>query len=160
MANEGGDTPDYSLDDVDRGILFALQRDARNSTAQEIADEVDVSASTVRNRIANLEETGVIEAYQPVINYENAGYQLRVMFVATARTDNRARLSADALAIRGVVDVREMMTSQRNLFIEVIAQNTHDLTAITEELNDLGLEIVSSEIMVSHHFQAFDDLEF
>ena len=160
MARDHGDTPDYTLDDVDRGILYALQRDARNVTAQEIADEVEVAASTVRNRIANLEEAGVIEAYQPVINYERAGYQLRVMFVATVPPDERARLSEEALSIRGVVDVREMMTSQRNLFIEVIARNTRELTALTEELNELGLELLSSEIVVSHHFQTFSDLEF
>ncbi|WP_435175877.1 Lrp/AsnC family transcriptional regulator [Halorussus sp. AFM4] len=160
MVREDAETLDYALDDVDRGILYALQRDARNSTAHEIAEEVEVSASTVRNRIANLEETGVIEAYQPIINYEKAGYQLRVIFVATVSTDERARLGADALSVEGVIDVREMMTSQRNLFIEVIARNTRDLTAITEELNDLGLEILSSEIVVAHHFQAFGDLEF
>ena len=160
MTREDAGTAGYTLDDIDRGILYALQRDARNSTAQEIADEVGVSASTVRNRIANLEDTGVIEAYQPVINYEQAGYQLRVIFVATVPADRRAQSGEDALSIRGVVDVREMMTSQRNLFIEVIARNTRDLTAITGELNNLGLEIVSSEIVVTHRFQAFGDLEF
>ena len=57
------------LDDVDRGILYALQRDARNVT---IAEEVDVSASTVRNRIGRLEDIGVIEGYYPKINSERA----------------------------------------------------------------------------------------
>jgi len=51
------------LDNVDRGILHELQVDARNRTAQEIADKVDVSASTVRNRIEALEANGVIEGY-------------------------------------------------------------------------------------------------
>ena len=38
-----------TLDEVDRGILFALQHDARNTTIAEIAEEVDASATTVRN---------------------------------------------------------------------------------------------------------------
>ena len=49
-----------SLDDVDRGILFLLQEDARNTTIAEIAAEVEVSNSTVRNRIERLEESRVI----------------------------------------------------------------------------------------------------
>ncbi|MCF2241071.1 AsnC family transcriptional regulator, partial [Halobacterium salinarum] len=46
------------LDDLDRTILHALQRDARSTSSQDIADEADVSASTVRNRIGRLEERG------------------------------------------------------------------------------------------------------
>jgi len=57
------------LDEVDRGILFVLQQDARNTTIAEIADEVEVSSSTVRNRIDRLEDEGVIEGYYPKINY-------------------------------------------------------------------------------------------
>lgn len=49
------------LDDVDRSILYMLQQDARNSTAQDIADRAGVSASTVRNRIDQLEADGIIE---------------------------------------------------------------------------------------------------
>ncbi|UPV77100.1 winged helix-turn-helix transcriptional regulator (plasmid) [Halorussus limi] len=52
---------DFALDEVDRGILFALQRDARNTTIDEIPSNVEVAASTVRNRISNLEEAGVIK---------------------------------------------------------------------------------------------------
>jgi len=61
-----------TLDEVDRGILFVLQRDARNITIQEITKKVEVSASTVRNRISKLEDTDIIEGYSPQINYEQA----------------------------------------------------------------------------------------
>lgn len=48
------------LDDIDRRILYYLRVDARNTTAPMIAEEVDVSAATIRNRINQLEEKGVI----------------------------------------------------------------------------------------------------
>ena len=160
MTTDTDETAVYALDDVDRGVLYALQRDARNVTTQEIGDEVNVSASTVRNRITNLEDIGVIESYQPSINYERAGYQLRVMFVATVPSEERSRLAEEALTVNGVVDVREMMTSTGNLFIEIIATNTRSLTQITERLNELGLDLVSSEIVVSHRSQPFGELGF
>ena len=48
------------LDDLDRAILGALQRDARHTSSGEIAERMDVSASTVRKRIQRLESEGII----------------------------------------------------------------------------------------------------
>jgi len=149
-----------SLDDVDRGILFALQRDARNTTISEIASEVDVSSSTVRNRIEEMEENGVIEGYYPKINYERANFPLHVLFVCSAPAEEREELAASALDSPGVVDVREMLTSTRNLYVEVVATNTRNLTEITNDLSKLGFEIDSSEIITNHYTRPWAEFEF
>lgn len=140
-----------TLDEVERGILFALQRDARNTTIAEIEEEVDASASTVRNRISQLEDDGVIEGYYPKINYERAQFPLRVLFVCSAAGRERADLAEQALDSRGVIDVREMLTTERNLYVEVVATDTADLTDISNDLADLGFAINSSEIVSSHY---------
>lgn len=49
-----------SSNEVDRTILHALWRGARTTTADEMTEAAGVSASTVRNRIKKLEESGVI----------------------------------------------------------------------------------------------------
>jgi DNA-binding Lrp family transcriptional regulator len=149
-----------SLDEVDRGILFALQRDARNTTIADIAEEVDVSSSTVRNRIERLEDQGVIEGYYPKINYERANYPLHVLFVCSAPAEKREQLAASALDAHGVVDVREMLTSQRNIYVEVVATDTRDLTEITNELSSSGFEIASSEIITNHYTRPWAEFEF
>ncbi len=41
-----------------------------------LAEQTGVSASTVRYRIRNLEETGILTGYHPEVNYEAASYQL------------------------------------------------------------------------------------
>ncbi|WP_435347870.1 Lrp/AsnC family transcriptional regulator [Haloarchaeobius sp. HRN-SO-5] len=151
-----------SLDEVDRGILYVLQEDARNTTIADIAEHVDVSASTVRNRIERLEETGVIEGYYPKINYELANYPLHVLFVCSAPADEREELAVAALDRHGVVDVREMLTSTRNIYVEVVAVDTRDLTEITNDLAAVGFEIVSSEIVTNHYtrpWAEFDESE-
>lgn len=147
----------YELDDIDRGVLFALQRDARNVTAQEVAEAVNVSASTVRNRISKMEEAGVIRGYLPVIDYERAGFPIRVMFVATAANDDRSRLAETVVEAAGVVDVREMMTGRCNLLIEVVARNTRELNAITDRLNELDVELVDADIVVGQHTRPFGE---
>ena len=149
-----------SLDDVDRGILFALQHDARNTTIAEIADEVGVSSSTVRNRIERLEETGIIEGYYPKINYEKAAFPLHVLFICSAPAEKRETLAREALDAQGVVDVREMLTSSRNLYVESVATDTRNLTGITNELAALGFDIESSEILTNHYTRPWAHFEF
>lgn len=144
------------LDDVDRSILYMLQQDARNSTAQDIADRAGVSASTVRNRIDQLEADGIIEGYHPEINYEAANLPLQVTFVISASPMKLEAYSESLRGIQGVIDVREMLTGRRNLHVDVVGTSTTDLTRITDAIHELGVEIESSEMMRRRHVQPFN----
>jgi len=159
-AQDDDGVPEIDIDAVDEGVLYALQRDARNVTTEEIAREVNVSASTVRNRIDKLEGAGVIESYQPQVNYERAGFPLCVMFVCTIAPDSRATVAQSVLDVTGVTDVTEMITSEHNLYIEVVATSTRDLTRITGELNEHGLQVHSSEIITNHYSQPWGHFEY
>ncbi len=144
------------LDDVDRSVLYMLQKNARNSTAQEIADSVGVSASTVRNRIDQLEADGIIRGYHPEIDYEAANLPLQVTFVIDVPPKQLAEYSNRIRGIQGVIDVREMLTGRRNLHVDVVSTSTAELTRITDTIHDLGVEIVSSEMMRRRHVQPFN----
>lgn len=148
------------LDNVDRGILHELQVDARNRTAQEIADKVDVSASTVRNRIEELEADGIIEGYHPKIDYEAADLPLQVLFVCSAPPKERAEMVEQVLDIRGVVDVRETLTGSRNMYIEAVGNGTTDTVRITDAIHEMGLSIDSSEILSQRRVQPFNHFFF
>lgn len=50
------------MDEVDEKILSILQEDGRASFTN-IAEQVDVSEGTVRNRVEKLQETGVIQNF-------------------------------------------------------------------------------------------------
>jgi DNA-binding Lrp family transcriptional regulator len=50
------------MDDLDREIVSILREDARTPYT-EIAEEVDISEGTVRNRVERLLESGVIERF-------------------------------------------------------------------------------------------------
>ncbi|MGA9401221.1 Lrp/AsnC family transcriptional regulator [Haladaptatus sp.] len=148
------------LDNVDRGVLFHLQRDARNTTTQEIAETVGVSASTVRNRIEELENNGVIMGYYPEIDYEAANLPLRVLFVCTVPATERTTYVDQMMEIQGVVDVRKMLTGRRNIHVEVVGTSTQDITRITDTLHESGVIIESSEIMRQRRMQPFDHFHF
>jgi Lrp/AsnC family leucine-responsive transcriptional regulator len=144
------------LDDVDRSILYLLQRDARNMTAQEIGDTAGVSASTVRNRMDQLEQDGIIKGYHPEIDYEAANLPLQVTFVITAPPTDVKQYSEDIRGIQGIIDVREMLTGRRNLHVDAVGTSTSDITRITDAVHDLGVEIESSEMMRRRHVQPFN----
>ncbi|SFC11463.1 transcriptional regulator, AsnC family [Halobiforma haloterrestris] len=146
----------FELDDVDRGILHLLQEDARDNSPATIAEEVGVAPNTVRNRIERLEEHGVIEGYHPQIDYERAGYQLRVIFVCTVPISERRTFADEAFDIDGVVRVVEVLSGRENLAVEAVAEDSDGVTAIASDLEDLGCEIADEWFVKNERVQPFD----
>ena len=144
------------LDEVDRGILHMLQADARNNTASIIADAVGVAPNTVRNRIERLEERGVIQGYHPNINYDAAGFQLRVQFVCTVPVGERSELTESVLGIDGVVEVDEIHSGTENLVIEAVGGDGDDITRIAADLEAIGLTVLNQRFVKNSHVQPFN----
>lgn len=149
MASEG-------LDDLDRAIIYRLQDNARKTSASTIAEEMGVAASTVRNRIGRLEDAGVIAGYDLEVDYETAGFQLHTLIVCTAPIPDRERLAREALEVDGVVAVREIMTGNANLHVEVVGEDSDDLSRIGRELDALGLEVVEEDIIRNEYVHPYE----
>lgn len=147
------------LDDIDRCILYALQEDSRRMSASTIADRVDVSARTVRNRIERLEESGVINGYRLDVDFESAGYQLHTMVVCTAPIAEREQIAKEAVDVPGVINVREIMTGDQNLLVEVVGTDGDDLSRITSDLDELGLHINDEDIIRNEYDSAFHEFD-
>jgi DNA-binding Lrp family transcriptional regulator len=149
----------HGLDDLDRRILSELQRDARHVSSRDIAAEVAASPSTVRKRIKRLEEEGVLTAYRAEVDYERAGYQLHVQIACTAPVADHDALGAAALAVPGVVGVRELATGARNVLVTVVGADGDDLTRIATALSDLGLTVLEEELVRSDRRRPFAGFE-
>jgi Lrp/AsnC family leucine-responsive transcriptional regulator len=140
------------LDEVDRQILYELQQDARTTSSSEIADELDISSSTVRNRIQKLEGEGVIRGYHIDIDYEKAGYPLFTKIICTAPISDREELANEARKVSGVTAVREIMTGQRNVYVNAIGESHDDLSRVGRELNEIGLTIVDEQLIRDEYY--------
>lgn len=138
---------DGELDSVDRHILYYLQQDARGTSSSEIAEKLDLSASTIRTRINKLEDSGIIRGYHLDIDYDLAGYPLHTKIICTAPIPERDKLANRARKIEGVTAVREIMTGERNIYVNTIGRDHDDLNRISEDLDGLGLEIVDEQII-------------
>ncbi|PSP78066.1 AsnC family transcriptional regulator [Halobacteriales archaeon QS_1_68_20] len=144
---------DYRIDEIDKRILYYLAQDARNTAAPKIADEVQVTAATIRNRIRQLEEQGILQGYHADIDYERIEGYVTYQFNCTAPIPERDRLAQAAFEVSGVVSVRELMTGHANLAIKVVGADTNDVSRIASELSDLGLEIDDESVVEGeyHH---------
>lgn len=139
------------LDDLDRRVIYELQVDARHTSSSDIAEEMDVSASTVRNRIARLEDRGILRGYHADVDYERAGFQLYTLVVCTAPIPQREELARAALDVTGVVEVQEVMTGEENVLASVVGEDSDDLSRIGRELSAIGLHVVDEDVIRNHH---------
>lgn len=137
------------LDEVDKTILFELQRDAR-ITNTEIADRIDMSASTVGKRITRLQDEGIIKGHQPKIVYRRAEDILRVLFICTAPITERESLIQETLDLDAVVNVHELMTGQQNVHIQIVGQ-FDDVTSAAHQIDKLGFTVNDEILMRATH---------
>jgi len=153
---------DGELDSVDKHILYHLQQDARRTSSTDIADELGLSASTVRTRLNALEDSGIIRGYHIDIDYDLAGYPLYTKIICTAPVPERDTLAEEAREVQGVTAVREVMTGERNVYVNAIGTDHDDLNRISTELNELGLKIVDEQLIRDEYvcqFHGFSDDE-
>ncbi|MFQ3319953.1 MAG: Lrp/AsnC family leucine-responsive transcriptional regulator [Natronomonas sp.] len=143
------------IDTVDEQILYYLSQDARHTSAPDIAEKVDVSAPTVRNRIRRLEEEGIIRGYHTNIDYQRVGGRLMNHYVCSTGNRNRQEMAQRVLDVPGVINVREIMSGKGDLRIKVTGSDTDDLTRIAQDISALGIEIDDEDLIHREYFRPF-----
>ncbi|WP_158055772.1 Lrp/AsnC family transcriptional regulator [Halorussus halophilus] len=146
---------DYRLDEIDKRILYHLAADARNTTAPTIAEEVDVTPATIRHRIRQLEDHGIIRGYHADIDYERTDGYVVNQFRCTVPVSDRQRYAQEVLQISGVVNVQELMSGRENLVVTAVGTDTDDITRIARDLSDHGLELEREDIVQNERFHPY-----
>ncbi|THE66413.1 AsnC family transcriptional regulator [Salinadaptatus halalkaliphilus] len=141
----------YRLDEIDRRIVYALMSDARNTSAPAIAAEVSVSGATIRNRIAQLEDHGIIEGYHATVDFEHADGSLMNLFCCHAPFGDVEGAARQIGAIPGVINVRELMGGRMNLHVLAVGTDTSDLRRIGRELENADVEIEDEFLLQNEH---------
>jgi len=146
---------DEEIDEVDRAILYALQEDARNTSSGDIAERTGTSDSTVRKRINRLESDDIIKGYSADVDYQRAGYPLRMLLFCTASIPERGELIPEILDIDGVVSVQELVTGEQNLLVTAVGESDSDITPVAQALLDMGLTVADEVLVRSHETTPF-----
>ena len=140
----------HKLDDTDRRILRALQRDATLTTA-EVAEAVGLSTTPCWRRIERMERDGVIQDRIVEVDLRKLGYDvtvfLRVRIDKTARGAFEEFIAAakrvpEILSIQtllGRVDVRmDVVARSLEHYQEILKNRILDLPHVADRSADAG----------------------
>jgi DNA-binding Lrp family transcriptional regulator len=116
-----------TYENLDRKLVNELLGDGRASL-RSLAEDLDVSVTTVSNHLSNLESDGIIQGYTPKVDYDALGYDVTAVL--------QLKIEGDAL-----VDVTERLTEHRQMVSVYETTGDHDIIAIgkfhdTDDMND------------------------
>lgn len=131
----------------DRELLLLLRQNARSSIS-DLARALNVSRSTVQNRIGKLEASGVIRGYSVQLggefsaNQVEAHVSIKVFQKLTARTNT---------ALEQISQVSQLysVSGEYDLIAIVQAQSLEELSAVLDEIGNLeGVERTNSAVVL------------
>ena len=124
------------LDETDRAIIAHLQYDGRMPLT-DIAAELDISEGTVRRRVKNLTESGVLQVVA-VVEPQLLGWTAAGMIGVTVRA-GQVDAVADQLAQFPEVSYLFMASGEFDLFVEVFCKDReHFVSFLNEKLHQVA----------------------
>ena len=116
-----------TYENLDAKLVNALLGDGRASL-RSLAEELDVSVTTVSNHLSDLEEEGVIEGYTPRVDYDAVGYDVTAVI--------QLQVEGNALP-----DITDTLREHRQMISVYEVTGDYDVIAIgkfkdTDGMND------------------------
>ncbi|PSQ64725.1 MAG: AsnC family transcriptional regulator [Halobacteriales archaeon SW_9_67_24] len=116
-----------TYENLDTELVNALLGDGRASL-RSLADDLDVSVTTVSNHLADLEDEGVIRGYSPAVDYNALGYDVTAVI----------QLKVDGSALP---DITERLREHQQMISVYEVTGDHDVVAVgkfrdTDDMND------------------------
>lgn len=118
------------MDDFDRKILRALQRDGRQ-TIQELSEQVGLSPSPCLRRVRNLEKSGVISGYAAIVNQEAYGLPVTVFLQVRLSPHTQEIVASFEQAVARIDEIMEchLLAGDRDYLLKVVVASLADYEA-------------------------------
>jgi Lrp/AsnC family transcriptional regulator, regulator for asnA, asnC and gidA len=120
------------LDDTDKKILRALQKDARASFKQ-IANDIGVSEATVFVRVRKLQEKGVLQGFRALVDPKSVGKNLTAITLIRAQPRSLVGI-LDALKKFEEISEIYDVTGQYYSIVKIRTDTTQHLSKIIDEI--------------------------
>ena len=120
-----------SLDEIDRRILHALQRNGRMSNS-DVSEVVHLSPSACHRRVQRMEKEGYIKNYVALLDPRKLDVPTTVFVEITLRGQADDVLDAFEKSVARIPDVLEchLMAGTADYLLKVVAENTEDFARI------------------------------
>lgn len=133
--------------------LIALLRNNARESISELARKLDISRTTVQNRIAKLEQNGVIKGYR----VEFAEQYIDDLVSAHVAIKVKQKLTTKAnLALQQLPNVSALyaISGEYDLIAIVEAQSLEQLSHLLDEIGNLeGIERTNSSVILETKFK-------
>jgi len=140
------------LDDIDRRILDALQRDGSLSAA-DLAGQVGLSTTTCWRRIQQLEQSGVIKARVAILDRAKLGLDVVVFVQVRLSTQGRDAIAQFDKAIRDRPEVLDCytLTGEWDFCLRIVTRDMKEYEAFfLDHLSKIpNVQSVNSSIAVT-----------
>ena len=141
------------MDDADRRLLIAVQKDASASQA-ELAEHAGVSASQVSRRLAKLREEGVLRGIVGVLEPKRAGLTCSALIRVRLRDHAAANVRAfrDLVERMSEVTMCLMTTGETDYLMKVVARDLPHFQEIVQSklLRCTAIAHMESSIILEH----------
>ncbi len=141
------------MDDADKRLLAAVQRDAAVSQS-ELAEHAGVSASQVSRRLAKLKEEGVLRGIVGVLDPKLAGLTCSAIIRVRLRDHAAANVRAfrDLVERMNEVTLCVMTTGETDYLIKVVARDLPHFQEIVQSklLRCTAIAHMESSIILEH----------
>jgi Lrp/AsnC family transcriptional regulator, leucine-responsive regulatory protein len=120
-----------TLDEIDRRILRALQRNGRMSNG-ELSEDVHLSPSACHRRVQRLEREGYIRDYVALLDPRKLGMPTTVFVEITLQGQADELLDAFEKSVARIPDVLEchLMAGTADYLLKVVAEDTEGFARI------------------------------
>jgi Lrp/AsnC family transcriptional regulator, leucine-responsive regulatory protein len=141
------------IDEADRRLLAAMQRDASASQA-ELADAAGVSASLVSRRLSRLKEAGVLRAVVGLVDAESAGLTCAAIIRVRLRDHSaeNVRTFRNLVTRMDEVTLCVMLTGEADYLIKIVARDLPHFQEIVQQklLRCAAIAHLESSIVLEH----------
>lgn len=127
----------YTIDNVDQQILSLLMQNGQMSYA-EIAKKIHVSSGTVHVRLKKMQNSGVVEGTQLIVNPEKLGFDVKAFIGIYLK---KSSMYQDVL--KGLEKIPEVVscdytTGNYSMFVKILCKDTSHLKRVLhDELQEL-----------------------
>ncbi len=137
------------IDQTDLKILYILQNNGRTRLA-EIADEVELSAPAVMERVKKLEASGVIKGYQAIVDSKKVGKDITAFIgVSIGNQRNIDQFASEMLRYRDVLECHHV-TGDESFILKVKSANTGSLEKLLGQIRSVeGVTRTVTKIVLS-----------
>ena len=122
------------MDNLDRQILQALQKDARVKNA-DLARQLGVAPSTMLERVRRLEERGYLNGFKAIVDPEKLGLGVQALISVSLGQHSTKTIRPFEQAVKSIPNIMVCyhVTGRFDYMLHIVAKNLKELGILVKE---------------------------